>query len=196
MNIKHYQAFLEYEEKGLKKQASESICAFVSSFKNTEDISTWVWENLPKLKKNNHSRIRHEIFNELVYPVLKQGYENNDFASTLWLGKLAQNIYQTQKIHKELNWVSATALYQKSHVLDPTNDEARLCLLKATIDWLIYAEHEWPSGILYGNNCATLEECDDINATVQQALELDTEQTYREFIQQFMKKLDDYKSRF
>lgn len=196
MNIEHYEAFLKHEEKGLKKQASESIRAFISSFENIEDTENWVWENLPKLKKNNHSRIRHEIFNDLVYPILKRGYENDDFASTLWLGKLAQNIYQAQKIHKELNWVSAIALYQKSHALDPTNDEARLCLLKATIDRLAYSEHEWPSCILYGNDCATLEECDDINAAVQQARQLDKEQNYREFIKQFVEKLNEYKTRY
>ena len=145
MNIEHYAEFREFEEKGLKKQASKSLRAFISSFENNEEIKEWVWEYLPKLERNRHSRIRHEIFNELVYPILKSGYENNDFSSTLWLGKLAQNIYQAQKLHEELDWVTELGLYNKSHKLDPSSDEARLLLLKAIVGWLEYSEHEWPS---------------------------------------------------
>lgn len=195
MNIEHYEAFLEHEKKGLKKQATASVRAFIESFNGLEEIENWVWENLPKLKTNNHSRIRHEIFSDLVYPILKKGYENNDAVSTLWLGKLSQNIYQARQIHKELNWVTEIGFYIKAYELDPS-DEARLRLLEATVAWLEYSEHEWPSTILYGQNGATLEECEHINASVQRALELDKEQHYREFIEQFVEKLNEYKTRF
>lgn len=83
MIIEHYQEFRECEKKGLKKQASKSLRTFIASFENSEDIDEWVWRYLPTLETNRHSRIRHEIFHELVYPVLKSGYENNDYSSTL-----------------------------------------------------------------------------------------------------------------
>jgi len=195
MNIEHYQEFKECEKKGLKKQASKSIRAFISSFENEREIEDWVWEYLPKLDTNRHSRIRHEIFYELVYPILKRGYEHNDFSSTLWLGKLAQNIYQARQIHEELDWVTDFSLYNKSHKLDPNNDEARLLLLKSIVDWLEYSEHEWPSGILYGNEGATIEQCDYISTEVQRVLRLDKEHTYSEFIKQYNKKLSEYRAR-
>ena len=195
MNIEHYHEFREYEEKGLKKQASKSLRAFISSFKSDEEINEWVWEHLPTMETNRHSRIRHEIFHELVYPILKSGYENNDFSSTLWLGKLAQNIYQAQQLHEELDWVTELSLYNKSHELDPSNDEARLLLLKAIVAWLEYSEHEWPSGILYGNDGATIEQCDEISTEVQRVLKLDKEHSYSEFIKQYVKKLSAYRAR-
>lgn len=195
MNIEHYQEFRELEEKGLKKQASRALRDFISSFENGREKEEWVWDYLPKLQNNRHSRIRHEIFHELVYPTLKAGYENNDFASTLWLGKLAQNIYQAQQLHEELDWVSELGLYNKSHEIDPSNDEARLLLLKAIVSWLEYSEHEWPSGILYGNDGATIEQCDEISAEVQRVLKLDKEHIYSEFIKQYVKKLSEYRAR-
>lgn len=195
MNIEHYTEFIEFEEKGLKRQASNSLRAFISSFENNEEINEWVWEYLPKLETNRHSRIRHEIFNELVYPILKSGYENNDFSSTLWLGKLAQNIYQAQKLHEELDWVTELGLYNKSHELDPSNDEARLLLLKAIVAWLEYSVHEWPSGILYGNDGATIEQCEEISTEAQRVLQLDKEYRYSEFIKQYVKKLSEYRTR-
>lgn len=195
MNIEHYQAFKEFEEKGLKKQASKSVRSFISSFESEREVEDWVWKYLPMLETNRHSRIRHEIFHELVFPVLKSGYEKNDFYSTLWLGKLAQNIYQAQQIHKELGWVTELGLYNKSHELDPSNDEARLLLLKAIVAWLEYSEHEWPSGILYGNNGASIEQCDEISTEIQRVLKLDKEHRYSEFIKQYIKKLSEYRAR-
>ncbi|MGF1723462.1 hypothetical protein [Photobacterium nomapromontoriensis] len=195
MNIEDFKEFKEYEEKGLKKQASKSLRAFILSFDNEREIEEWVWEYLPKLETNSHSRIRHEIFHELVYPILKVGYEDDDFHSTLWLGKLAQNLYQAQKLHEELGWLSELSLYNKSHEIDPENDEARLLLLKAIVSWLEYSEHEWPSGILYGNDGATIEQCDEISTEIQRVIKLDKEHTHSEFIKEYVKKLSNYRAR-
>ena len=195
MNIEHYQEFRELEEKGLKKQASKALRDFISSFENGKEKEGWVWEYLPKLQANKHLRIRHEIFHELVYPTLKAGYEKSDFDSTLWLGKLAQNIYQAQQLHEELDWVSEFDLYKKCYEIDPRNDEVRLLLLKTIVSWLEYSEHEWPSGILYGNDGATIEQCDEISAEVQLVLKLDKEHIHSEFINQYVKKLSEYRTR-
>lgn len=195
MNIEYYHKLREYEEKGLKKQASKSIRAFITSFENDEEVNEWVWEYLPNMETNKHSRIRHEIFHELVYPILKHGYETNDFSCTLWLGKLVQNIYQAQPLHKELDWVTELDLFNKSHELDPSNEEARLLLLKSIVAWLEHSEHEWPRGILYGNNGATIEQCDEISSEVQRVLQLDKEHRYSEFIKQYINKLSEYRAR-
>ena len=195
MNIEHYKEFRKLEEKGLKKQASKALRDFISSFENEQEKEEWVWEYLPKLQKNRHTRIRHEIFHELVYPVLKAGYKNNEFSSTIWLGKLSQNIYRAQKIHEELNWVSELSLYEKSCEINPGNDEARLLLLNSLVSWLEYSEHEWPRGILYGNNGATIEQCDEISNEVQRVIQLDKEHVYSEFIKQYIKNISEYRAR-
>ena len=92
MNIEYYENFKDCEEKGLRKEAANSLRAFISSFKGKDEIDKWVWEYLPDIKTNRSSRIRHEIFHKLVFPILKIGYDQKDFKCTLWLGKLAQNI--------------------------------------------------------------------------------------------------------
>lgn len=195
MDINHYQDFKELGEKGLRKQASKSLRAFISSFNNKKEIEEWVWDYLPKLEANRHLRIRHEIFHELVYPILRLGYEKKDFSSTLWLGKLSQNIYCSRKLHEELDWVTEFDLYNKSYEINPENNEARLLLLQSIISWLKYSEHEWPSGILYGHNGATIEECDEIDTDVQKVLQLDKECKYSEFIKQYVEKLSEYRDR-
>ena len=195
MDINHYQDFKELEERGLRKKASKSLRAFISSFNNEKEIEEWVWEYLPKLETNRHSRIRHEIFHELIYPILRAGYERQEFSSTLWLGKLVTNICNSRKLHEELGWVTGFDLYNKSHNIDPENDEARLLLLQSIISGLKYSEHEWPSGILHSDAGATIEECDEINADVQKALQLDKECKYTKFIEQYLEKLSEYRAR-
>jgi hypothetical protein len=61
---------------------------FIASFRDDAEISAWVWWHLPQLRTNRHSRIRHELFERLIFPVLKRGYEAGDFESMLWLGGL------------------------------------------------------------------------------------------------------------
>ncbi len=194
MKIEHYLKFKELEEKGIKKESSKYIREFISSFEGHNEIEAWVWEYLPNINFNRNSRIRHEIFHELVFPVLKLGYERADFKSTLWLGKLIQNIYQSKEIHQELGYVSELEIFEKCFKLEPENNEARLLFVECIISWLRYSEHEWPSGILYGNNGATLEECKELSAAVQQVLELDKEHKFSEFIKQYNKRLTEYRT--
>jgi len=195
MNIDHFHKFEEYLDKGLKKQASGSVRAFISSLESEEEVYAWVWEYLPRLDKNRHSRIRHELFQEVIFPVLKAGYEKGDFKCTLWLGKLSQNLYQSQKLHEELNWETELGFYNKAYDIAPDNDEVRLLLLNSIVSWLQYTEHEWPSGILYGNNGATPEQCNEIAVEVQRVLSMDKEHKYSEFIKQYNKKLCQYRAR-
>jgi len=194
MNIEYYNAFLEYQEKGLKKKAAECIQAFISSFESEDEIRNWVWSNLEDLVLNRHSRIRHEIFSELVYPVLKRGYLKNDFESTLWLGKLIQNVYQAPALHEELAYITAHQLFRKCYRLNPENQEARALLLKNIIDWLAYCVHEWPSGILYGRDGATLAQCREIREEIEFAITLDENNRYRSFLRDVRNKLIQYEA--
>lgn len=196
MNIEYYQNFLNFQDSGQKKKATNSLRYFIASFEDSKDIDNWVWANLNHLATNinAHSRIRHEIFYELVYPTLKAGYSANDFTSTLWLAKLSQNLYQAPNIHQELAWVSEMELLYKCHALKPADNEANLLLLKCIVRFLQYSEHEWPNGLLYGNDGATLEQCGEITIEIELALSLDKECQYTEFIKQYAKKLSQYQA--
>lgn len=196
MNSEHYQNFLRFQSLGQKNKATKSLRDFISSFESIEEIDNWVWANLADLSSNSNARVRHEIFHELIYPVLKSGYNKGDFTSTLWLAKLIQNVYQMAKIHEELVGVSEMELLRKCHTLEPENNEVRLLLLECIVKVLQYSEHEWPRGILYSHDGATLEQCEEIAEEIELALRLDKEYQYTCFIKQFTKKLDQYRVKF
>lgn len=192
MNIESFEQYKAYEEQGLRTEAKACLHDFVSSFSDASEIEDWVWQYLPLLKENRHCRIRHEIFVELVYPTLKRGYLKQDFVSTLWLGKLVQNIYNNRAIHEELGWVTDYELYLRSYELEPNSQEAKSLLLATIVGHLKYAVHEWPAGMLWGNDGATTEQCVEFAGDLALANKLDAEQVHRAFFADFAEKLSAY----
>jgi len=195
MNIEYYESFEKELEAGLKKQATASVKKFVDSFKSREDINNWVWSYLPNLEKNHHSCIRYEIFINLVYPTLKQGFESNDYDSTLWLGKLVQNVYQTKGTFEELGSLTERDFYRKCYEIDSSNPEGKTLLLKSILNWFSHCEHEWPAGILYAMDGATNEQCEIIKNEIDFALTLVSFESDKAFIEQFRSKLRLYEER-
>ncbi|OUS27405.1 hypothetical protein A9Q99_15535 [Gammaproteobacteria bacterium 45_16_T64] len=195
MNIEHYENFEKSLNAGLKKEASKFVAFFVESFEGQDEIESWVWDYLPSLEKNRHSCIRHELFINLVYPTLKNGFESNDFRSTMWLGKLVQNVYQAQDVFEELGSLVEMDFYRKCYDIDPANSEGNKLLLNSIINWFSHCEHEWPFGILYGNDGATVDQCKDIRAEAEFASSLARNSNDKDFIVQFMDKLVQYEER-
>ena len=195
MNIEYYEKFEKELDAGLKKQAAVSVKLFIDSFKGVDEIQQWVWSYLPKLEKNRHSCIRHELFINLIYPTLKQGFESKDYDSTLWLGKLVQNVYQTKGVFEELGFLVEMDFYKKCYEIDPHNTEGNTLLLNSIINGLSHCQHEWPSGILHGMSFATLEQCSEIREEANFVLALTTEPSDKEFIVQFLDKLNQYENR-
>ena len=195
MNIEYFERFESELELGLKKRAAASIKQFVDSFENDDEIKSWVWSYLPKLEKNRHSCIRHEVFIDLVYPVLKKGYERSDYNSTLWLGKLVQNVYQTKGIFEELGSNVEMDFYRKCHEIDPSMEEGNELLLQSILSWLSHCVHEWPSGILYGMDGASIAQCQEIRVEANFAKSLASKERELSFIDDFLVKLTEYELR-
>jgi hypothetical protein len=194
MIIEHYNEFLRCLDKGLKKKAKESLRNFISSFSDDNERIEWVWTYLPVLKKNNRSRVRYELFHELIFPVLKRGYYEGNFKSTLWLAKMIQNIYQAQDLHKELNYVTINQLLRKCIEIDPNSTEAKSLLLTEIVRGLEYAVHELP-GRLYKMNGASLAYCKEIEDDIELARKLDKSNRYTDFFADLTIKLNNYKER-
>lgn len=195
MNIEYFEKFEAELELGLKKKAAASVKKFVGSFKNNDEVGSWVWGYLQKPEKNRHSCIRYEIFIDLVYPVLKKGFESGDYNSTLWLGKLVQNVYQTKGIFEDLGSNVEMDFFRKCHEIDPNVEEGNELLLQSILSWLSHCVHEWPSGILYGMDGASIEQCQDIRSEANFAKSLARAERELSFIDDFLVKLTEYELR-
>ena len=101
MNIEYFNEYLKYEEMGLKLKVKEYLTNFINSFEGYNEKVLWTIEYLPKLKFNKNGRIRNELFEEIVFPVLLEGYINKNIKLMLWMVKLNQNLYQNNKLWKK-----------------------------------------------------------------------------------------------
>lgn len=190
-----YEQYLTYKNLGVKSKAKSTLNQFILSFTSFEEKEEWVWDHIEKLPTKKNGCIRYEIFNEMVFPVLLKGYKENSFRATLLMSKFIHNINQSQKAIKELGHISEEKLLEKCSELDPSNEEVRHLRLKQFINWLDFSQHEWPSGILYGMDGASIDQCHEIEQSLETIKKLDIEKQYTSYIQDYRKKLHLYMDR-
>ena len=195
MEIDKYYQYLEFEKKGLKKQAKTLLYKFIDSFSNYEEKRKWTFEFLPFLEKNQHSKIRHELYENIVFPVLLDGYNNHDVISMHWMAKTINNIYSSKILSKKIGDKTDVQIIKECYKIDPLNEEIVKTFLELEIRFISFSQHEWPSAILFGMNGASLEECLYIKNNLNFIRLLDKEKKYSKYINDYELKLDLYINR-
>lgn len=144
MNPDLYDEFRAFEAKGLKREAKAAVKAFIASFEGPEDIEPWVWTYLTTIDSRQMTGIRFELFEALVFPVLKSGYERQESRSLLWLGKLIRQISDTKHLHRQIGFVSDEDLFRQCYAENPKNPDLRKAFRDCLICNLEFYFHEWP----------------------------------------------------
>jgi hypothetical protein len=192
MNPEYFHEFRRLQEAGRKQEAKTALDRFLASFEPADDKKQWVHKFLESGSYGH--RIRHEIYEHLVFPVLREGYHRREAWSTFWLGKTAQNLYACPALHSQVGFKSEQQLLREAYQIEP-NEQIRESLLRSTLNWFGYCQHEWPAGILYGADGASLVECEEILQDIGFARELDVAGANAPFLQQFEHRLNEYKQR-
>ncbi len=195
MNRELFKEFESLRDRGLKKKASIAINDFIESFENDLEKEEWTKDYLNLYSEGNNGKIRHELFDRVIFPVLLKGYKERDLWSYMMLIKFIQNIYQAHELHKKLDQKSDHTLLKECVALFPEADEPKLKLLQAQIRWFEHCEHEWPSGILYGMNGATPPQLEEILSEISHARKLDKSDRYCEYLDRFEDRVHEYKKK-
>lgn len=209
MNFELYQRFLSAKNRGLKSEAREAISQFIASFSSFDEKRAWTKQFLES-EIFGH-KIRHELYEQIVFPVLLDGYRKRDTWSILWLARTSQNFYASEKLFAALNFKTALALLQEAHEIAVNSPQltapeatsfqaqalevaeaARQELLDAQIRWFDYSQHEWPEGILWGKDVSTRLECDEILAILSATRDLDTENLHANYFDEFEDKVRQF----
>ena len=106
-----------------------------------------------------------------------------------------QNVYQTKGIFEELGSNVEMDFYRKCHEIDPSMEEGNELLLQSILSWLSHCVHEWPSGILYGMDGASIAQCQEIRVEANFAKSLASKERELSFIDDFLVKLTEYELR-
>lgn len=193
MNPEHYQNFKSLIDRGLRTEAASELKLFVESFGDLQERRIWTRWFLEH-EQLGHT-IRHELYEAVVFPALFAGYEERDPWSILWLARTCQNLYRARELWRQIGFKTDYEFLKELVQLEPTNDDAKAALLERQIQWFRYTEHEWPAGILYGNDGASSTECDAILSEVNFARQLDEGNRYSAYLDSFVSRVREYKER-
>jgi len=195
MNFEYYQEFLMCQSKGLKQQSKDALERFICSFSDFSEKQTWVTENLSDLEVHSNGRLRNELFEELVFPVLADGYKNKQVHLMIWLVKFSKNLYQNQPLWHKIHGVTPYEIIRECYDLEPENTEIRDLCLQLGLEGIQYAIHEWPCGILLGPDGATKEACQAELVNVNFLRTLDHSGKYESQLADYENKLHEYMKR-
>lgn len=192
MDLQHYHEFKRLQAEGRKAAARDALHRFIASVELEADRDRWVRAFLAGGDYGH--KIRHELYEHVIFPVLLDGYQRGDAGSILWLARTAQNLYAAPPLHALIGYKSEQQLLREAYRIEP-NDEIRQLLLRTLLDGFAYRQHEWPAGILSGMDGASAAACDEILAEVSFARTLDADAAHEPFLQEFERRTREYQQR-
>jgi len=185
-----YQTFLKLKSQGLRKQAQACIPSIIADY-NAQPNDNFVFQ---LIEDSDGDKIHPDFFKAIVYPALKSRIKNDPEAIRALI-KIFQNVYQDASIHKELEDVTKEQLLRRLIAICPNDQLAKKELIEYLVEWLRYTIHEWPSGILYGANGASMDECNEILLAIGELRTLDLDGTYSELTKSVEDKMIEYCAR-
>jgi len=133
--------------------------------------------------------IRQPLFERAVFPALAAGYREGLSGCARWLTGLAQQLRHSPACLQHLKPQEATelALLRSAIRHDPADLQSRLRLIERIAERLRYSLHELPTGVLFGMDGATPEQCveleEELNEFCGLVLEEGMEPRFAELIQ-------------
>ena len=194
MNKDLYEKFKQLKARHLRAEASEVMTDFLRSFASIDEKKTftyWFFKNDFDGKK-----IRRDLYEAILFPVLLEGYKNSDPWSIKSLAETEENLHESKPLWGQISYKTKLLLLRQYLSLRPSDYTARRRLLTEQINSFRYCEQEWPASIIYGQQEATETECSKISEEIKFARQLDVEKKYKSYIDEFEAKLESYKKRF
>lgn len=187
-----YEAFEKQVFVGLRKEAARTMLLFIQSFSGLEDRKQWTEAFLEDWKDSHKFTIRHELYEHVVFPVLLESFKKSEPWGIRWLARTVQNLYKATALWEQVDCMTEGQLLEQLLSITPHDTDLQDRILAIRIDSLRHCVHEWPRGILYGMNGATLEQCAEIEQAAAEARIRDLKGDYSEFVTDFEDKLREY----
>lgn len=194
MNPDHFERFNRLiglgKRAGNRSEAAVALREFLASFSNFDEKRIWTEDYLAH--HDAEKKVRHELYEHIIFPVLLEGYRRSEPWSLRWLARTSQNLHRAEHLWHQVDDKSEFDFVSDLFALNPDDDEIRKQILTFRLRGLEYAVHEWPWGILYGADGATAAECEELREELAKARELDREHLHTNFFTDFESKLDEY----
>ena len=184
-----YEEYCRQKEAGNRSKVNQAANDFVTEFTRMPNTGFII-----SLCESVEHKLNHLIWRGIVFPFVKIEMENNP-AAIKCLIQTIQNLYSDRTAHAEFGWVTEDQLTIKYLSICPTDKLAIARRRGQLSSWLAYTIHEWPSGVLYGKDGATILECDEILAAVDELKAVDSDKKYKALCEEVIEKTTLYRNR-
>lgn len=157
--------YVAAERRGLRAEYLDALRAFIEHLMATDLPTRLAWINdflIRKLDMGEDLPLRMPLFETVLFPELATRYEAGDATATRWLVDLKQFVYSNRSCWERLGPLTELGLLKEAYRRDPTAESVRRRLVDTLARDFRYTLHELPSGVLYGIDGATIEECGEL----------------------------------
>ena len=145
----------------VRKEKLRKLDELYHSIKGNSQFSSEQILDLIRILLQNNITVRQAFFNEVIHPILSRQIEEEKLEAIKLMIKLEQHLIAYQGITKNYHYTAAE-LINKGLQFAPDDKELLQMYEVKTANYLNYSIHEVPIGIIYGNNGATIEQCDEL----------------------------------
>lgn len=140
---KKLEAFFKENETDLTKLTCQDIVAIIDVLQSKNII------------------IRQPLYKHLIYPILLEQVAKNNIDAIKALLKLDYQLtsYQAYSHDNKYSWAM---LLEQGRTIAPNDTELLKLSEQTTRNYLNYTLHELPIGVLYGQDGATIADCDEL----------------------------------
>lgn len=112
--------------------------------------------------------MRFPLFQRVVLPALAEGVLRQEPGCARWLASFESLLLNSTEPLLPPELRTSVALLAEAVRLDPSDDIARRRLIDRHASYLEYTLHEVPLGVLYGSDGASLNECEELLALLDE----------------------------
>ncbi|MCB9587693.1 MAG: hypothetical protein H6718_19980 [Polyangiaceae bacterium] len=166
--------YVQLEVDGVRREAVGALQRFVDRLKSysEDERRRFALLLVDAVRREGGSEfpIRHPLWNEVVLPVLLERYDRNEPGSARSLLRFRHQLHGGSACAEQIGDrdVSDWALVDQAITQEPNARDLRERWLAMRADWFEYAIHEVPSGVLLGQDGASVAGCDDLLAELSE----------------------------
>ena len=167
--------YLAAENRGLRQERNAALKAFLGAYRElSSDVQhRWALQLASRLiDEGDELPVRMPLFRRVLLPELQSAITDREPGSARWLAGFSQHIYKCADLRDQLADESFTEHGLLLTALDhhPDDNVARRRIIELGVSRLRYTLHELPTGVLYGIDGATIDECSELLAELDDFL--------------------------
>ena len=184
-----YEKFIDKKQSGLKAEARRIADELIVEYRLSPDP-----DFVYAMCETCSHKIDFVLWKELILPELGGGIADDPRAIRGMIQTI-QNLYSSKRDWKEFGYITEEQLTIRLLAICPDDAWAKARRTDQLQKWLAYTIHEWPSGVLYGTDGATHEQCKEILDATEELSDLDEDGRFNALCDDVKEKTIQYRSR-